>query len=148
MAFPSDRSGVARVLRMALLLSVLVYALLASLVLGPPKWRAPWIPSDQDKAILLVVLGIMALGEFVAGWLVGSLRRPPRFMAATADPAAFGLVRFIIGLALIESGAIFGLVLSFLTRDARYAIVFAAPAVLLMIWVPGVEPPGTDDRQW
>jgi hypothetical protein len=148
MASANDRSGVARILRLALVLSLLVYPLVASLVLGPPKWRAPWIPSEQDKAIPLVALGILALGEFVAGWLIGSLRRPPRFMTATADPAAFGFLRFIIALALIESGAIFGLVGSFITQDPRYAITFAVPAVLLMLQVPGVKPPGADDSHW
>jgi hypothetical protein len=139
-----DRSGVVRILRMALVLSVVFYPVAAGLALGSPSWRSPWIPAEQDKALMLVVLGILALGDAVAGWLVGNLRRPPRFMAATADPATFGFTRFIVGMALIESGALFGLVLSFLTRDARYAIVFAIPAVLLMLLVPGVEPPRTD----
>ena len=134
-----DRSGVARILRMALVLSVLFYPLVASLVLGPPKWQAPWVPSEQDKAILLIVLGIVALGNAALGWLVGNLRQPPRFMAAATDPADFAFRRFIIGLALIESGAIFGLVLSLITRDPRYAIVFAAPVAVLMLLVPGVE---------
>jgi hypothetical protein len=148
MASPIDRSVVARILRLALVLSVLVYPLVASIVLGPPKWREPWIPADQGQAILLAVLGIMALVDFAAGWLVGSLRQPPRFMAATADPAAFGFVRFLIGLALIESGVIFGLALSFITRDPRYVIALAVPAVLLMLQVPGVEQPRAGDGQW
>jgi hypothetical protein len=139
-----DRTGVARVLRMALVLSVLLYPVVAVVTLGPPAWQTPWLPSERDKAIMVMALGILGLGDAFAGWLVGSLRQPPRFMAATTDPAAFGFVRFVVGLALIESGAIFGLVLSFLTHDARYAIVFAAPAVLLMLLLPGVERPRAD----
>jgi len=148
MASPIDRSGVAPILRMALVLSGLFYPLVASLALGPPKWQAPWSPPEQDKATLLMVLGVVALGNFAAGWLVGSLRQPPRFMAAAADPAAFGFLRFIVGLALIESGAIIGLVLSFIMRDPRYAIVLAVPAVLLILLLPGVERPRADHRQW
>jgi len=147
MASSIDRSNVARILRMALVLSVLAYPLVASVVIGPPKWRAPWIPSAQDKATLLVVLSIVAFGNAGAGWFVGGLREPPRFLAATMNPAEFGFRRFIIGLALIESAAVFGLVLSLITRDSRYAIVFAAPAVILMLQVPGVRRPGSDDRR-
>ena len=147
MASPIDRSGVASILRMAFVLSMLLYPLVASLALGPPKWQAPWLPSDQDKATLVLVLGIVALVDAVAGWLVGSLRQPPRFLGAAQGPAAAGFVRFIIALAMIESGAILGLVLSFITRDPRYAIVFATPAVLLTLLVPGVQPPRADDRQ-
>ena len=139
MASPIDRSAVAPILRMAFVLSGLLYPLVSSLVLGPPKWQAPWSPSEQDKATLLMVLGIVALGNLGAGWLVGNLRQPPRFMAVAPAPATFGFLRFIVGLALIESGAVIGLVLSFILRDARYAIVLAVPAVLLILLVPGVE---------
>jgi|WetSurMetagenome_2_1015567.scaffolds.fasta_scaffold589758_1 F0F1-type ATP synthase membrane subunit c/vacuolar-type H+-ATPase subunit K len=144
MGFPAGKSGIANVLRLALVFSVLFYPVVASLALGWPAWQAPWIPSEQDKAILLVSLGIVALADVVVGWLIGSLRKPPRFMRATAEPAAFQFTRFIIGLALIECAAIFGLVLSFVLRDSRYAVVFAAPAVVLMLLVPGVATPRAD----
>jgi len=139
MASSTDRSAVAATIRMAWVFSALLYPLVASIVLGPPKWQAPWSPPEQGKATLLMVLSIVALGTFVAGWLVGSLHQPPRSMAATTSPATFGFLRFIVGLALIESGAIIGLVLSFILRDPRYAIVLAVPAVLLILLVPGVE---------
>jgi len=62
---------------MAFVLSALAYPLVAGVVLGPPNRRAPWIPSEQDKAISIAVHDIEALGNAGAGWLVGNLRAIP-----------------------------------------------------------------------
>ncbi len=75
----------------------------------------------------------MALGDWVAGWLIGSLNHPPRFMGASGNPAGFAFVRFMAAVALMEAGAIMGLMLTFMTHDARYAVAFATPAFLLML---------------
>jgi hypothetical protein len=44
-----------------------------------------------------------------------------------------GLPKLVLKLAVYEAGAVFGLVLSFLTHDPHYAVLFGLPALVLLL---------------
>jgi len=127
--------NVTRVLKPAFVFSVVIYAVVALIVLGTPRWDTPWIPEDSSRATLVLVFSAMAVMTWTAGLVFG--RRKPGSPGAGGDPAQ---QRFIVAAAFVEAGAIFGLVLSFLNQDARYAILFAVPTALLILMLPTESP--------
>lgn len=128
-----------RILKWAFVASVAVYGVVAVAVAGAPKWDSPWLPADPTHRALLFVLAFIGAGTWAAGWIVGHLKEPPVRSAhemIVQRPPIFGRHRFVLAAALIEAGAIYGLVLSLLTRDSRYALVFAVPAFVLIALLP------------
>ena len=131
--------GVNRILKWAFVASVAVYAGVAVAVAGPPRWDSPWLPPDPTHRVLLFVLAFIGAGTWAAGWVVGHMKEPPVQSAhelVVRRPPIFGRQRFILAAALIEAGAIYGLVLSLVTKDSRYAIAFAVPALVLLLLTP------------
>lgn len=105
----------------AISMSVVIYAFIAWLVAG----KGGSSEGDPFANPLVIVLHVAGLGAIVAGLFL------PRLMLASPDPSAPPLEprapgapfevsqramrAAIVGYALIESGAIFGLVLAFVT---------------------------------
>jgi F0F1-type ATP synthase membrane subunit c/vacuolar-type H+-ATPase subunit K len=128
-----------RILKWAFVASVAVYGVVAVAVAGPPRWDSPWLPPDPMHRTLLFVLVFVGAGTWAAGWIVGRLKEPPVRSAhelVVRRPPIFGRQRFVLAAALIEAGAVYGLILSLLTRDSRYAIAFGVPALVLLILIP------------
>ena len=131
--------GVNQILKWAFVASVAVYVVVAMVVAGPPRWDSSWLPADPTHRLLLMVLVFVAAGTWAAGWIVGHLKEPPVRSArelVVQRPPVFARQVFILSAALIEAGAICGLVISLVTRDSRYAIAFAVPALALLILTP------------
>lgn len=126
-----------RVVKWAFVFSVVIYGAVACTVIGAPKWDAPWLPADQGKQILLYVLLAMAIGSWAGGWMLGRRQEPliPEQTEA-ARPNAWLFQRFILAAALLEAGALYGLVYSFLSKDARYGLLFALPSAVLLVLTP------------
>ena len=86
-----------------------------------------------------IFLLLLCAAAFSAGWIVGHLKEPPvrsaRELVVQRSPL-FARQRFILAAALIEAGAIYGLVVSLVTKDSRYAIAFAVPALVLLLLTP------------
>lgn len=130
---------VSRILRWAFVASVGAYVVVAIAVAGAPKWDAAWMPADPAHRTLLLILVFLGVGTWTAGWIVGRPRELPVESArglAFQRPPAFARQRFVLAAALIEAGAIYGLVVSLVTKDSRYAIAFAVPAVVLLLMTP------------
>jgi F0F1-type ATP synthase membrane subunit c/vacuolar-type H+-ATPase subunit K len=141
-----------QILKWAFVASVAVYAVVAMVVAGPPRWDSPWLPADPTHRVLLMVLVFIGAGTWTAGWIVGHIKEPPVRSAhelVVQRPPLFARQRFILAAALIEAGAIYGLVLSLVIKDSRYAIAFSVPAAVLLILTPvgenglGGPPPGS-----
>ncbi len=114
-----------RVIWFAIASSTLIYASIAILFGNPP--RNPSFDQAVRTQVTLLLYGIAAL-EFVAATMITMLMRdrPPR-------------VRMIIGLAMYEGCAIFGLVAAFLGHDWR---LYIAPWGLAVIGFIRVFPAG------
>ncbi len=74
--------------------------------------------------------------------VAGRMSAPPAGMAPGAGGAPWGRTRFILAAALIEAGAIFGLVLSVLAKDSRFAIAAAAVSAVLLLMTPASDGAG------
>lgn len=131
--------SVNQILKMAFVLSVVIYSVVAIVVTGPPRWDSAWLPTDPAYKLLFGVLGFLAIGCWAAGWVIGHAEKAPRPSAEPfmpEGPADSTRQRFVLAAALIEAGAIYGLVLSLLLKDARYAFLFGAPAAMLLLLTP------------
>jgi hypothetical protein len=128
-----------RILKYAFVFSIAIYAIVALVVAGPPRWDSQWVPADETHKVLLAVLGFLALGTWTAGWMVGHMKdRAPegQYEALMRPKSPFQGQRFILAAALMEAGALYGLALSLVIKDSRYAIVFAVPAAVLLYLTP------------
>jgi len=134
-----------RILQVALASSVVVYVVIGFATQGAPDWARPWVPEDQQQTLLLAVLLGMAAIDMAGGYLLGGLQKLPGFLGAPSEGSPRPgtnprLTQFILALALIESGALFGLVYTFIRQDARYVLVAAVPAIALILLVPFHSP--------
>jgi F0F1-type ATP synthase membrane subunit c/vacuolar-type H+-ATPase subunit K len=124
------------ILKPAFVMSAVLYGLVAFLVIGPPDWSKPWVPEGPGIAPLTTILTALALVVWTAGFAFGRLKSPPAAFRQAQDPNSWPRMRFIMGAALIEAGAIFGLVLAFVGRDSRPGILFAGIAAALLLLLP------------
>lgn len=131
--------GVSKILKVAFILSVGMYTVVALMVAGPPDWSRPLLPERSGAAPLLGILAFVALSGWGAGMVVGRMAQAPQAFGPTQDHSPWPRTRFILAAALLESGAIAGLVLSMLGRDSRFAIAAAAVTAVLLLMTPAPE---------
>lgn len=131
---------IALLLKAAFVFSVVLYAAVAVFVAGPPAWDRPAFPEGSPLAVPAVVLSALSLVLWAVGWLLARRREP--LGPFSSGPRPWPLQRFILAAALVEGGAVLGLVLALLLRDARYALAHAFVSALLLIFLPGEEQGG------
>jgi hypothetical protein len=122
------------ILKLAFVMAVLLYAGVSVAVLGAPSMDAALIPEGPPGSILALVMPPVALGLLVAGAVLG--RRTPPEREPEVGWARWGVLRFVVAAALVEAGAILALALAFVVRDARWAILGAVPAAVLIALLP------------
>lgn len=130
---------VTKILKLAFVMSVVIYGLVAFLVIGAPDWSRPWVPEAPGMAPLTYALTALALAVWAVGFAFGRLQTPPAAFRAAQGPNPWPRMRFIMAAAFLEAGAIFGLVLAFVGRDSRPAILFAGVAAVLLLLLPTEE---------
>jgi hypothetical protein len=125
--------------RVAMAAATFAYLPFVLPVAGAPPWSAPWWPSTDGQAAMvfttIATLALWADGWFLLPWLSRRRQRSSRIDTASRFKNA-ALGSFLARAALLYSGAPAGAGLSFMTRDSRYAIVFAAASALLILLLP------------
>ena len=129
--------GIARLLKAAFVVSVLIYGGVAVFVAGPPDWSLPTVPEAPGMAPLFSALTLSALGAWTAGMILGRRAQAPSLFRS--GPRPWPLQRFILAAALVEGGALLGLVLSLVLKDSRYGLAHAAVAAFLLVLLPVSE---------
>lgn len=122
-------------LKAAFVLSVILYATVAVLVAGAPAWDRPALPEGSPLLVPAAVLSALSLLLWAGGWRLGRLREA--WGPFRGGPRPWPLQRFILAAALVEGGALLGLVLAILLRDSRYGLAHAFVSALLLLFLPG-----------
>jgi hypothetical protein len=121
----------ARIVWTSMLAALPLYAVVLLVLVSDPG------PASTANVVLLRSV-FLVLSLAVAGVIVFFRRRLPSPSADPArspavDPAA-NLTAYVVGWALAESIALYGLVLAFLSRDAGEAVPFFVASALLLLW--------------
>ena len=136
----ASRNKVFTILWLALLASVGIYAVIAFSVI-PGSEAAP--PDDADT--MTIIFGVVAMSTASASMVLpkvllsdDKLKAHLQNEAGSAEERleSIGALYFpawLIGVALAESVAIFGLVLAFVMDDPRFMVPFAVVAALLIV---------------
>jgi F0F1-type ATP synthase membrane subunit c/vacuolar-type H+-ATPase subunit K len=127
--------SVERVLKFSFVFSAVVYAVVAVALAGAPDWGRPLIPEGPTAPLFFILL-TAALAVWFAGFAFGRRQSPPAAMRQAAGQNPWSRTRLVIAAALIEAGALFGLVLSIVAKDSRPAIAAAAVTVVLLLILP------------
>jgi F0F1-type ATP synthase membrane subunit c/vacuolar-type H+-ATPase subunit K len=130
---------IARILKFAFIMSLAIYGVVAWVVAGAPDWSRPVLPEVPGSAPLLVVLALMALSGWGAGIVLGRLSDAPGILQQNASRKPWPVTRFVLAAALLESGAIAGLVLSLLNKDSRFALGCSAVTAVLLLMTPASD---------
>ena len=130
---------VAKFLKFAFIMSVVLYAVVAVAVAGAPGWSRPLVPENPGSAPILGILLFMSLAAWASGMVVGRMAEAPGALRRTESQSPWPRLRFTVAAALLESGALFGLVLSLLNRDSRFAIFTAAITIILLALTPASD---------
>lgn len=125
-----------KILKLAFMGSVVLYGAVAFLILGAPDWSRPMVPREPGAVPAFLVFVPLALAVWAAGSLLGRRATPPSALRQESSPAPWARVRFVMGAALVESGAIFGFVLAFVGKDSRPALLTAAVSAVLLFVLP------------
>lgn len=115
----------------ALVASVVVYIAVAWLI--APTAAAP---SQDTEYIQLIaaILAVLSLGHLVAAQTLFAIRARAAAKLPTPEQRLGAYrVALILSFALREAVAVFGLVLSFLSGDARWCLGFGAVALISML---------------
>ncbi len=128
--------------KVAFLGSVVIYGVVAVLVVGAPQWNRGLIPEPPGNPALLGIFLFLSLSTWAAGIVAGRMAAPPAGMAQASAGNPWPRTRLILSAALIEAGAIFGLVLSILGKDSRFAIAAAAVSAVLLLMTPASDGAG------
>lgn len=118
------------IIAVALVASVLVYVVIAWVV-------APTVAEAGGDAELIqmmaAVLAVVSLGHLVAAQMLFAIRvRAAEKLPTTEQRLSSYRIAIILSFALREAVAVYGLILSFLSGDARWALGFGAVAVMSM----------------
>ena len=140
----SDSLKLLRVLQMAMLASILLYALLV--------WRIPAQLHPQGSTIYfaITVVAILSLAVLFVLRKLFALRTAIQLSNTRDDAAALGPWRagYIISYAVSEAIALYGLVLHFLGFSAKQvAPFFIAGFLLILFLAPSLPQPGDCDGQ-
>jgi hypothetical protein len=126
--------------RWLMLLATPIYSLLVISDAGLPRWDAPWIPEAAGAGRMLGWMSAAALVQWADAlwffpWLV---RRKSKLRPAeSGDKASRELfARFLVRLSLFHGASVCGAAVSFQAHDPRYAIVFAIPSLLMILFLP------------
>ncbi len=130
---------VVKILKLAFVMSALLYGVVAFLVIGPPDWSKPWVPEGPGMAPFTTILTALALLVWALGFAFGRMRNAPAAFRQVRGPNPWPRTRFIMAAAFIEAGAIFGLVLAFVGHDSRPGVLFAGVAAVLLLLLPTEE---------
>lgn len=119
------------IIAVALVASVLVYMVIAWVV-------APTVAeAGGDTELIQMMAGILAivsLGHLVAAQMLFAIRvRTAEKLPTPEQRLSSYRVAIILSFALREAVAVYGLILSFLSGDARWAIGFGAVAAMSML---------------
>jgi len=121
----------ATVVTIAMMASVGIYVALATFLVGSedaPERLAGTLPSLLPAALVVVAALLVAAAQVLHRLQLGRLRAAADAVSALAEYRKVHLV----SLALSESAAIFGLVLTLLYGDLRWCFGFAAVALASM----------------
>lgn len=119
------------IIAVALVASVLVYMVIARVV-------APTVAEAGGDAELIqmmaAILAIVSLGHLVAAQMLFAIRvRAAEKLPSPEQRLGSYRVAIILSFALREAVAVYGLILSFLSGDARWALGFGAVAAISML---------------
>jgi hypothetical protein len=139
-----DRPWKFWLVRGLMLAALIVYLWLALDAARPLDWRALWIPSGNEGSGWFPFLVVASLLSWADGWLIPWIhrRRPGSVPNAARErwlTSARG--RFLMRIAIFHGGGIYGVTLSFLTHDARYAIISTGISALMIFLLPRPKPP-------
>lgn len=134
--------NVTRVLKGAFAASAVLYAVVAVVVLGAPDWGRPLLPEATSGRMLYFIFLPLTVAVWAVGFAFGRLARPPASLTQARGAAPWPRLRLIMGCAFLESGAIFGLVLAFVSRDPRPGLATAAATAVLILLLPAGEEGG------
>jgi F0F1-type ATP synthase membrane subunit c/vacuolar-type H+-ATPase subunit K len=127
---------VLRIIKYAFVVAALMYAVVAVAVAGPPDWNRPLLPERQDGPILCGVLFTLAVADWAAGYALGRRAEAPAMLKQAPGLRSWPQTRLVIAAALIEAGAIFGLVLALLFKDSRPALLTSGISAILLLMTP------------
>ncbi len=126
---------VLKLIKFAFVVATLLYAVVAISAVGRPDWGRPLLPDQPNAPLFYGFLFTLALVDWVGGFLVGGLAEMPAALR-NVPSRSWPQTRLVIAAALVESGAIFGLVLAFLFKDSRVALVACGISAALLLMTP------------
>ncbi len=126
---------VLKLIKYAFVVAALLYGVVAVSAVGKPDWGRPILPDQPNAPLLYGILLTLALVDWVGGVVVGNLAEAPAALR-NVPSRSWPQTRLVIAAALIESGAIFGLVLAFLFKDSRVALVASVISAALLLMAP------------
>jgi len=135
-----DRAWKFWLVRAWVLVAMLIYAVLALSDGGKVDWGVPWVPNKEVGTGWFVFVTTATILTWADGWiLVPWLSRRKRTSKADAsrtrfEYSAFG--RFLVRAAVIHGASLWGLLLSFKTHDARYALVSVGISSVMVLLLP------------
>ena len=119
------------IIAIALVASVLVYMVIAWVV-------TPTVAEEGGDAgfiqMMAVIFAVVSLGHLVAAQMLFAIRvRAAEKLPTPEQRLGSYRVAFILSFALREAVAVYGLILSFLSGDARWCLGFGAVAAISML---------------
>jgi hypothetical protein len=127
---------VLKILKYAFVLASLLYAVVAVVLAGPPDWSRPLLPERPDGPLLFGIFLTLSLVDWAGGYVLGSRAQAPAMFSQVAGSRSWPQTRLVIAAALIEAGALFGLVLAFLFKDSRPALLASGISAVLLLMTP------------
>lgn len=116
------------ILKLAFMASIPVYVLIAYLTRDQPATADPAMVVTMSRILAAIFAIGIVMAPIVARNSAKNLQDPNSQEARN--------VRFILKAAFYESGAIYGLVLSLMSRDPMYTVYFGIPALLCLLLTP------------
>lgn len=129
----------AKFLKFAFIMSVVLYGVVAVAVAGAPGWSRPLVSENPGSMPVLAILLFMSAAAWASGVAVGRMAEAPGALRRTASQSPWPRLRFTVAAALLESGALFGLVLSLLNHDSRFGILAAGVTIILLALTPATD---------
>lgn len=134
---------VPKILKLAMIAATVFYPIVAVIVVQAnesPDTAIPEEPGPYLLAVAIAAVVMLVLSFWLPGVIVSDAKLESSIRAGdpkTPVQSCRGLLftGFVIRLAFLEAVAIFGLMLSFILWDAKYAVGFAVVAAVFMLSV-------------